>query len=282
MSSGSVTVLHTSDYQCGSPFLPVAADAMIRLAEAVEPDVVVASGDLTQRAKKKEFRQARALLDRLGGVPVVVTPGNHDVPLYRAWERAVCPYRNWRRFAGEALDTVTRLPGATIVALNSSTPRRAIVNGRLSEAQVGFARQAFSGAPASEYRIVVTHHHFVPVPGGEGGRPMPRASKIARAFEEMRVDAVLGGHVHQLHVGTSDQLTGTPRTSGTSPVPFIACGTTTSRRGRGPEQGWNSLCVLRFEDDVVEVTPYRRAPTAPSFEPLDVLRWPLLRTVGRA
>lgn len=280
MSSGSLTVFHTSDYQCGAPFVPVAAEAMIRLAQEVGPDVVVASGDLTQRAKKREFLQAREILDRFRPVPVVVTPGNHDVPLYRAWERAAFPYRNWMRFAGPELDTVTRLPGATIVALNSSRPRRAIVNGRLTDGQLSFARQAFAGAPASEHRIVVTHHHFVPVPDGEGGRPMPRARHIAAAFEEMRVDAVLGGHVHQLHVTTTSDLTGTTPSASRAPVPLIACGTTTSRRGRGVEEGWNSLCVLRFSAEALEVTPYRRAPTAPSFEALDTLRWPLLRPAG--
>jgi len=280
MSSGSLTVFHTSDYQCGAPFVPIAADAMIRLAEEIGPDVIIASGDLTQRAKNREFRQAREILDRFGPVPVVVTPGNHDVPLYRAWERAAFPYRNWKRFAGQELDSVTRLPGATIVALNSSRPRRAIVNGRLSEAQLSFARQAFAEAPATEHRIVVTHHHFMPVPDRKGGRPMPKARQIAAAFEEMRLDAVLGGHVHQLHVTTTSGLTGTSPSASRAPVPLIACGTTTSRRGRGEEVGSNSLCVLRFSPEALEVTPYRRAPTAPSFEALDKLRWPLLRPTG--
>ncbi|NIR77490.1 MAG: 3',5'-cyclic-nucleotide phosphodiesterase, partial [Gemmatimonadetes bacterium] len=58
-----LVVFHTSDYQVGRPFLPEAADAMIRLAEAVEPDVVVAAGDLTQRARREEFELARAVLD---------------------------------------------------------------------------------------------------------------------------------------------------------------------------------------------------------------------------
>jgi hypothetical protein len=109
----------------------------------------------------------------------------------------------------------------------------------------------------------LVHHHFVPVPTGEGARPLPGASSLAGAFAEMGTDVVLGGHVHQLHLG---RLEG---------VPFLATGTTTSRRGRGVEAGWNSLCVHRLRDARVEVTPYRRAPEARDFEALDVVEYPL-------
>jgi len=266
MASGVLTVLHTSDFQCGKPFVPRAADALVRLAQRVGPDVVVASGDMTQRAKAREYVMARELLDRLGGVPIVVTPGNHDVPLYRFWERLVCPHRNWRRFAGPDRDSITRVEGATFVALDTSAPRRAVVNGRLDDHQLAFARRAFDESPRGDVRILVAHHHFVPVSDGMGGRPLPRAAQLVRAFEEMRVDAVLGGHVHQLHIRTSADV---PPKRGATPVPLIACGTTTSRRGRGVEAGWNSLTVLRFDAGAVEVAPYRLSPDGDDFEPLD-------------
>lgn len=271
MASGVITVLHTSDFQCGTPFLPRAADALVRLAARVAPDVVVASGDLTQRAKGREFVLARTLLDRLGRVPLVLTPGNHDVPLYRIGERLVCPYRNWRRFAGHDLDSVTRVEGATFVALNSSAPRRAVVNGRIDDRQLDFARRAFADSPRGDRRVLVLHHHFVSVPGGEGGRPLPRATHLARAFEEMRVDAVLGGHVHQLHLRSSADL---PSSGDVRAVPLVACGTTTSRRGRGAEAGWNSLVVLHFEADFVRVTPHKLHPKGAEFEPLESVRFP--------
>lgn len=258
-----LTVFHTSDYQVGRPFLTKAADAMVRLAESVEPDVVVASGDLTQRAKRREFEGARRLLERFGDVPVVVTPGNHDVPLYRTLERLAQPFRNWRRFTGlRDLDTVTRVDGATFVALSSAAPRRAVVAGRLRSRQLEFAHRAFREAPVHDHRIVVIHHHLVPVPGGGAGRPLDGAAELLRELEGMGVSAVLGGHVHQLHLNASTELTGSPRA-----VPVISAGTATSRRGRGHEAGANSLCVLRFTHRVVEVTPYVREPGGRAFEP---------------
>lgn len=259
-----LTVLHASDFQCGKPFRPRAADALVALAGQVAPDVVVAAGDLTQRAKDREYVTASALLARLPDVPCIVTPGNHDVPLYRVWERALAPYRNWRRRISSALDTVTSLDGATFVALNSSAPRRAIVNGRIDDHQVDLARRAFRDAPANDVRVLVIHHHFVPVPDGKGGKPLPRAGRLVAEFEAMGVDMVLGGHVHQTHLSTSSALLGSRGRPG---LPLLACGTTTSRRGRGPEVGMNSLNVVRVGAEEIEVVPYLMADGGDRFGP---------------
>jgi 3',5'-cyclic AMP phosphodiesterase CpdA len=262
--SSGLTVLHVSDFQCGKPFVQEAADAMLRVAQAVSPDVVVVAGDLTQRAKAREYEMARRVLDAFGAVPLVVTPGNHDVPLYRIWERVGQPFRNWRAFVGrDELDTVTRVDGATVVALSSAAPHAAVVNGRLHARQVDFARRSFAEIAPDDFRILVVHHHFAPVPTGEGGHPIPGAAGLADAFREMGVDVVLGGHVHQLHLRTYRGL------------PFLSTGTATSRRGRGVETGWNSLCVHRITRGHIEVTPYRRGPDASDFESMDTLAFEL-------
>jgi 3',5'-cyclic AMP phosphodiesterase CpdA len=261
-----LTVLHASDLQCGKPFLPRAADALVALAGQVSPDVVVVAGDLTQRAKDREYVTASGLLDRLPDVPCVVTPGNHDVPLYRVWERVFAPYRNWRRRISPVLDTVTTLDGATFVALNSSAPRRAIVNGRIDDDQVDFARRAFRAAPTNDVRVLVIHHHFVPVPDGKGGKPLPRAKRLVAEFEAMGADLVLGGHVHQTHLSTSNALLGSEGRVG---LPLLACGTTTSWRGRGPEAGVNSLNVVRVGAREIEVVPHLMTAGGDRFEPRD-------------
>lgn len=276
MTGGALTLFHASDLQAGSPFLPAAADALVDLVQRIGPDVLVVSGDLTQRAKPSEFDTARALMDRLGGIPVVITPGNHDVPLYRVWERIAAPFRAWTRFAGSpALNSVTRVKNATIVALNSAAPRQAIVNGRLSPAQLDFAEGAFSESDAGDWRIVVTHHHFVRAPEGDGGPPLPGAGRIVRRFAAMGVDAVLGGHVHQVHLRTSHDVEGVG-VDGPA-VPILATGTATSRRGRGVERRANSVCVHRFEGDQITVSPWLREPDDHSFRPLAEVVFPIRR-----
>ena len=272
-----LTLLHASDLQCGRPFLPHAADAFVRFAHELRPDVIVVAGDLTQRAKVAEFRTARALFERLPTVPVVVTPGNHDVPLFRLWERVLSPYRNWRTLISPDLDSSLSRPGATFVAVNSSAPRTAIVNGRLRDGQVEFARRAFEAAPADDTRVLVIHHHFVPAPDASAGPPLPGARRLAEAFESMGVDLVLGGHVHETHVNTSRALS--PARPGPG-IPLIACGTTTSRRGRGSEAGINSLNVIRVAPHEVEVLPHRLAPGARDFEPAEAIVIPRHRTSG--
>lgn len=255
-----LTVLHTSDLQIGKPYRPEAAEALVRKVEQIQPDLVVVAGDLTQRAKAGEFKVARALLARLGPGPVVVTPGNHDVPLYRFWERLAMPYRNWKRFVSSQLDTVTRFDGATVVALNSSAPHRAIVGGRLGDHQVALARRAFEEAPAPDVRILVVHHHFVVTDDGSGGSPLPGARSHLDAFSHMGIDLLLGGHVHQTRVLAPDD----PRTG--APFPVVSCGTTTSWRGRGEEVDANSLNVIEIGADEIRVVPHRLSRERHRFE----------------
>lgn len=242
----------------------------MELSRALAPDLVVLSGDLTQRAKPAEYRVVRALLDALAPAPVVVTPGNHDVPLYRFWERLLMPYVNWYSFVAPELDTVTHVPGATVVALNSSAPRRAVVGGRVDRAQVDFARSAFGNAEPGDVRILVVHHHFLPTPDALGGRPLPGAGRLLRDFESMGVDLILGGHVHQTHLRTSREVIPGPGVG----IPLVACGTTASSRGRGVEAGQNTLNVVRVRADDVEVLSHRFDSGRAAFVPGQVRSFP--------
>jgi len=256
-------IVHGSDLQAGRPYRPQAAEAFVQAARDLRPDLVVVSGDLTQRAKVGEYRTVRALLERLEGLPVVVTPGNHDVPLYRVWERLLTPYRNWRRFISPELDSVTELPGATVVALHTSAPRRAIVAGRLDSAQVAFARRAFAATPPGRLRLLVAHHHFIPTSDGRGGRPIPGAAAHLADFEAAGVDLVLGGHVHFTRIETSRALV-----PGSGPgVPIVSCGTTASSRGRAPETGKNSFNVVRVGPDTLEVVSWTSEAEGAPFVP---------------
>lgn len=266
-----LTLLHSSDLQCGRPFRPHAAEALVRFAHRLRPDVIVVAGDLTQRAKASEFRTAKALIERLPPAPVLVTPGNHDVPLYRIWERVLAPYRNWKAFMSPELDVTVHHPGATFVVLNSSAPHAAIVNGRVRVGQLEFAQRAFAEAPAEDARVLVIHHHFVPSPDPSAGPPLPGAAGLVKAFEAMGVDLVLGGHVHETHVSTSRALL--PGGDGPG-VPLVACGTTTSRRGRGVEKGINSLNVVRLGVREVEVVPHKLADGATEFVAGEPIRIP--------
>ncbi|MGD8699108.1 MAG: metallophosphoesterase family protein [Gemmatimonadales bacterium] len=264
------TLLHISDLHFGNPFLPDVAEAVIAHSRAVNPDVVVVSGDLTQRAREGQFRQAAEYLKRFEK-PVVVTPGNHDVPFYRLWERFLTPYANYHRHISADLNTATEVAGLLIVALNSSR-RFTLTNGRIRRSQLDFATRAMQDAGDSLIRVVVTHHHLAPPPGFERANVMPFARRALRRFTELDVDLILAGHMHRAYIGTSlDFFPGDLERRG---IVIVQCGTTTSRRGRGRERMRNTLNVIRFEGGVIHVAHHAWIAERSRFMPISEHRFP--------
>jgi 3',5'-cyclic AMP phosphodiesterase CpdA len=249
-----LTLLHISDLHFGPMYHEGVGERLQEFAHQLKPDVVVASGDFTQRARREQFRAAREYLDRLPKAPQIVTPGNHDVPLYRVHERLLSPYSKYRDYISDELDSVTAVPGALFVSLNSTAPHRAIVNGRISRWQLEFAQGAFRETPAGDMKIVVAHHHFAPPPDFEGGDVMPRAKRALDLFGNCRVDLILGGHLHRAYIGNSlDVYPGANRDHG---IVIAQTGTSTSRRGRAREREKNTFNVVRLDGDIIRITHY--------------------------
>ena len=249
-----MTILHVSDLHFGPPYLPDVGEAILEAVPSIDPDMVVASGDFTQRAKPEQFEAARGFLDRLPEVPVVVVPGNHDVPLYRVAERVFAPYKWYKRYISEELDQVITTDDAVVVSLNSTSPLRHITNGRIGSDQLEFARRALSEADPEKVRIVVAHHHFAPAPDYEGGEVMPNAKRAIDVFTRLRVDLIMGGHLHRAYIGNSlDLYPGLDREHG---IIIAQSGTSTSRRGRVREREKNSFNVVRITQEVIRITHY--------------------------
>jgi 3',5'-cyclic AMP phosphodiesterase CpdA len=260
-----LTLFHISDLHFGPMYHPEVGARALEFAHHLEPDVIVASGDFTQRARTEQFRDARAYLDRLPAVPLIVTPGNHDVPLYRVHERIINPFARYREYISEELDSVTAVPGAVFVSLNSTSPHRAIVNGRIGRRQLEFARGAFQESDPEAIRVIVSHHHFAPPPDFEGGQVMPRAKRALDRFAECGVDLILGGHMHRAYVGNSlDLYAGEHRDRG---IIIAQSGTTTSRRGRAREREKNTFNVVRLDSEIIRITHYMYFDDAGRFLP---------------
>jgi len=260
-------LLHISDLHFGPPYLSRVGESLQRMAREVDPDVVVASGDFTQRAREEQFAEARAFLDRLPSVPKVVVPGNHDVPLYRWDQRWSNPHQLYRKYINEELNCVWRLDGAVLVALDSTSPRRAITNGRIEKEQLQFCREAFAGTPPDAVRVVVAHHHFAPAPDFERDQTMPRAKRAMKEFIGMDVDLILGGHLHRAYIGDSLDVYPGLR-SGHQGIIIVQCGTTTSRRGRGRERERNTFNVIKIDPTTIYVVHYMYFDDLDAFEPI--------------
>ncbi|HEU4452010.1 MAG TPA: metallophosphoesterase, partial [Longimicrobium sp.] len=180
-------------------------------------------------------------------------------------ERVFDPYRHYKEHITDQLDSVTRIPGAVIVSLNSTAPLRAVTNGRIHQWQIDYCREAFQGVPEEEMRIVVAHHHFAPPPDWEGADVMPQAKRALDAFTQMKVDMILGGHLHRAYIGNSlDVYAGADREHG---IIIVQSGTSTSRRGRAREREKNSLNVLRLDGRTIRVTHYMYFDDVEDFVP---------------
>ncbi|HVS14015.1 MAG TPA: metallophosphoesterase family protein [Thermoanaerobaculia bacterium] len=260
------TILHLSDLHFGPPFVPRVAEAFLRIAPTLSADAVVVSGDFTQRARPEQFAEARAFLDRLPDLPRIEVPGNHDVPLYRAWERVTDPLGHYKRWISPELDRVLEIPGAVLVGLDTTSPRRTVTRGKIEREQVAFVREALAEAPPGVARIVVVHHHFMDAPDALNDRGMVGGEWAMTRFIEMGVDMILGGHLHRAFIGNSlDFYFAAPRDRG---IILVQCGTTTSRRGRGRERERNTFNLVELHDDWLEITHYLYFEQDDAFGPI--------------
>jgi len=252
--SRSLRVLHISDLHFGPPFRPAVGEALLNRAELLEPDVLVVSGDFTQRAKPEQFAAAAEFLKRLPPVPQLVVPGNHDVPLYRVFERFLNPHGLYRKYISEELNPILQVDGAVIVGLDTSSPYRNITNGRIHRWQLDLCTDALQHAPPDAARIVVAHHHFAPAPDYLHDWTMPKARRAIDRFVDLGVEMILGGHLHRAYIGNSlDFFPGSHRERG---IIIVQSGTSTSRRGRGREREKNSFNLIEVTASSHSVTHY--------------------------
>ncbi len=249
------TLVHLSDLHFGRTDAAI-VEPLIARVSAIRPDVVVVSGDLTQRARAREFAQARAFLDRLPA-PRLVVPGNHDVPLYRLWERFLSPLGKYRRFITDDLAPLFVDDEIAILGINTARSLT-FKNGRINEAQIASIHEGLDPLPAALTRIVVTHHPFdLPDETGEA-EIVGRARLAMAAFASCGVDLLLAGHFHTSQAG---------ETSRRHPLPgyaalVVQAGTATSTRGRGEANAFN---VLRVQSDTIAVERQVWLPEAGAF-----------------
>ncbi len=260
-----LTLLQISDLHFGPPFVERVGEAALRIAPQLKPDAVIISGDLTQRAKRQQFEAARLFMSRLPQVPRLVIPGNHDVPLYRIFERIVNPHGLYKEIISPDLNPVLRIKQAIIAGLDSTAPHSAISNGRIFKSQLDDCEQVFQDAPPDAIRIVVAHHHFAPAPDYLKDSIMPRARRAMERFADLKVEMILGGHLHRAYVGNSlDFYPGAHRDRG---IIIVQSGTTTSRRGRGREAEKNSLNLIEIHRSTITISHYMYFHETDSFEP---------------
>lgn len=241
-------LIHLSDLHFGAHDDKLVAAVEARVDDE-RPDLVVISGDFTQRARVAQYRLARDFLSRLKakGHKVLGIPGNHDIPLYDVTRRFLAPLKRYRRYIDETLCPVHELPSAIVLGLNTARSLT-IKDGKINDEQIGFLRETFGRVDPAVPRILVTHHPIFSLPTGGGGvsEPIKNQERVLKAIADLGVDILLAGHNHRAsHQDSADFVT---KSTGAL---VIQAGTATSTRVRGEHQSFNRIIV---NGENVEVT----------------------------
>ena len=251
------TIVHLSDMHFGRVDSRLVAP-LVRPIHTIAPNLVALSGDLTQRARRSQFQQARAFLEQLP-CPLLVVPGNHDVPLYNIAARFLNPYGGYRRYIERDLEPVYQNDEMIAVGLNSARSLPFHGGGRLNEAQVARAAARLRSAPPDAVKIVVTHHPF-DLPEGHGDEHLIGRSDMAmQQLAAAGADVFLAGHLHVSHVGhTAERY----QIAGHSAL-VVQAGTL-STRGRGE---LNAINVLRLARPRITIERYTWDEAGQAFQP---------------
>jgi 3',5'-cyclic AMP phosphodiesterase CpdA len=237
------TIAHLSDLHFGR-IDPALVEPVVRTVTEMKPDLVAVSGDLTQRAREEQFRAAREFLNRLPR-PQIIVPGNHDVPLYRIWERFLAPLDKYRRYITEDLDPLYADEEIAVVGINTARSLT-FKNGRVNYRQVEKIRSHLCGFAEEVTKIVVTHHPFDVPEGHDVDDLVGRAAMAMEALARCGADLLLAGHLHVGHTGhTAERY----KIEGHSAL-VVQAGTATSTRHRGEA---NSFNVVRVQHPHVQV-----------------------------
>ncbi|MDY0976170.1 metallophosphoesterase [Massilia sp. CFBP9012] len=240
------TLVHLSDLHFGRVDQALLGP-LRELVERIAADVVVISGDLTQRAKVEEFEEARAFLDSLPG-PQIIVPGNHDISLYNVLRRFMRPLARYKRYITDELEPVFIDDEIAVVGVNTARSLT-IKDGRISHEQVAGLRARLAGLPPQVTRIVVTHHPFDLPEHFEKRDLVVRAPLAMKVFAETNVDILMAGHMHASHAGSTAARYQIDEYAAL----VVQAGTATSTRGRGEV---NSFNVMRVEPQRVEIDRY--------------------------
>ncbi|HKY82645.1 MAG TPA: metallophosphoesterase [Sphingobium sp.] len=241
-------IAHLSDIHFGAndPKIVAAAEAWLQQRQ---PDLVIISGDLTQRARPEQFRAASAWLNRLraAGMRLLVIPGNHDVPLYDLVRRFAAPLRRYKRYISNDLCPWYEDGEVAILGLNTARSLT-IKDGRINHDQMRMLRARFVPVAPEKTRILVTHHPLFAMPIGKGGElseAVGRHEDAVDAAAKAGIHIALAGHFHRTYAEAAQKMVAS---AGGALV--IQAGTATSTRLRNAEpQSFNWLHV-RHNDEI--------------------------------
>ncbi|MGE5652023.1 MAG: metallophosphoesterase family protein [Bacillota bacterium] len=228
------SIAHISDTHFGTEDAPV-CEALRRALLHAAPDLVVLSGDITQRARRAQFRAARAFLDSLAPLPVLALPGNHDLPLFDLFTRFTGPYRRYLRHVCPTLAPLWQGQALAVVGVNSTRVLRH-KHGALPAALVRQVAQQIAELPQA-FKVVALHHPLAVIEAGDARNRARGADEALAEWTGAGADLILGGHIHLPYCILAGPAS--------RQAVLLQAGTAVSTRRRGGQA--NSFNLVRFD-----------------------------------
>jgi DNA repair exonuclease SbcCD nuclease subunit len=235
------TIIHVSDLHFGRIEARTAGHLLVSFKD-IKPDLVIISGDITQRAWPREFKEASKFLEGIkeAGLKYFVIPGNHDVESFlKPISRGFDPYKNYKKYISETVESFYSDQEIAVASINTVRHLR-IKNGHLREEEVRGVQKWFSGFPPEIAKIVVSHHPL-DLPSDKHARKLARKSDIGLELLSFHnIDLYLSGHYHRSSVVTTEE-----RYNKLKYCAIAVQAGTVSKRQRGELQSFNVIRVSK-------------------------------------
>lgn len=236
-------IAHISDLHFGREEQTI-VDALRKDLINKNPDLVIISGDFTQRARVSQYKKAHAFIDSLP-LKTIAVPGNHDIPLFDIFRRIFSPLSRYRKYISEELNPVYSDDEIVVCAINTARSF-AWKEGRISVKQIAYVSDKLCSFPNDKFKILVTHHPFIPPPDRPSIKLVARSVPALDAIDKCGADMLLSGHLHTDYSGDVRSFYIKRKRS----VISVQAGTAVSTRTRNEPNAYNLISIVRSRIDI--------------------------------
>ncbi|GAA0695007.1 metallophosphoesterase family protein [Marinobacterium maritimum] len=261
-------MIQLSDLHFGTE-RPEVVTALVEVIHQLEPDLLLLSGDITQRARRAQFQACERFLARLPLTPLLAVPGNHDLPLFNLWQRLVAPYAHFRRTFGCDLAPCYQSDEVLVVGVNTTRPGKHI-DGSFSTAKVAAVSRQLELSDA-RVKIVMGHHPVEAVLEVDEKNIAAGAEAAVRAWSRAGMQLYLAGHIHYPFCSRLDRrYPDVPSNCWT-----FQAGTAVSRRVRDHKANSFNLIEWHSAQEELLLSRWDFSPVLPGFLCAEQLQLPL-------